>query len=180
MIQTTLPREIANKYSNPYFFETGTANGACVTLALSCGYEKIFSVEIEIERQTENSKTFKKEISENKVKLYTGDSLLLFPEMIKELDKPTTFWLDAHVDEGVSGVKKCPLYEELETIATNLIKTHTIMIDDISYFGTKNHWGDGISLETIKEKILQINPNYNFAFEDGHVPNDILVAYLNK
>ena len=34
------------------------------------------------------------------------------------------------------------------------------------------------SSEYIKEKILQINPNYNFAFEDGHVPNDILVAHL--
>ena len=179
MIQTTLPREVINRYSNPYFFETGTANGACILLALSCGFEKIFSVEIEEERQLENSKTFSKEILGNKVKLYTGDSLLLFPEMVKELDKSTTFWLDAHVDEGKAGVKKCPLYEELETIAMSPIKTHTIMIDDISYFGTKNHWGDGISLDTIREKILQINPNYNFAFENGHVPNDILVAHLN-
>jgi hypothetical protein len=178
MIQTTLPKEVASRYANPYFFETGTANGACVELALSCGFEKIFSVEIEPERQSENIKKFTKEIVAHKVKLYTGDSLLLFPEMVKELDKPTTFWLDAHVDEGKSGVKKCPLYEELETIATSPIKIHTIMIDDISYFGTKNHWGDGISLETIKEKILQINPSYNFAFEDGHTPNDILVAHL--
>jgi len=178
MIQTTLPREVLNKYLNPYFFETGTANGACVTLALSCGFEKVLSIEIEIDRQLENSKKFEKEISENKVKLYTGDSLLLMPKVMEEIDKPTTFWLDAHVDEGISGVKKCPLYEELETIAKSEIKTHTIMIDDIGYFGTKNHWGDGISLESIKDKILQINPNYNFAFEDGHVPNDILVAHL--
>lgn len=178
MIQTTLPKEVIERYLNPYFFETGTANGACVSLAISSGFEKIFSVEIEVSRQEENAKTFEQEIKENKVKLYTGDSLILFPKMMEGIDKPTTFWLDAHVDEGVSGVKKCPLYEELETIANSPIKTHTIMIDDISYFGTKNHWGDGISLETIKEKILQINPNYNFAFEDGHVPNDILVAHL--
>ncbi len=178
MIATTLPKELISRYLNPYFFETGTANGACVSLAVSCGFEKIFSVEIEPDRQEENSKTFKKEIAENKVKLYTGDSLILMPQIVNEIDKPTTFWLDAHVDEGVSGVKKCPLYEELETIATSSLKSHTIMIDDISYFGTKNHWGDGISLETIKEKILQINPNYNFAFEDGHVANDILVAHL--
>jgi hypothetical protein len=179
MIQTTLPKEVITRYLNPYFFETGTANGACVSLALSCGFEKVFSVEIEIGRQNENSKLFENEILQNKVKLYTGDSLLLMPKIVQELDKPTTFWLDAHVDEGVSGVKKCPLYEELETISKSPIKNHIIMIDDISYFGTKNHWGDGISLDKIREKILEINPKYNFSFENGHVPNDILVAHLN-
>lgn len=178
MIKTTLPAELLKRNTNPYFLETGTANGACVALALSCGFEKVLSVEIEPDRQKENAQQFSKEVSENKVKLYTGDSLILFPEMVKELDKSTTFWLDAHVDEGISGAKKCPIYEELDAIAQSSIKNHIIMIDDISYFGTKNHWGDGISIETIKEKLLEINKDYNFYFEDGHVPNDILVAKL--
>jgi hypothetical protein len=178
MIQTTLHREVLNKYLNPYFFETGTASGACVVLALSCGFNKIFSIEIDRNRQEQNMRFFSKEIADNKVKLYTGDSLLLLPEIIHEMDKPTTFWLDAHVDEGVNGIKKCPLYEELEAISKSPIKNHTIMIDDLNYFGTHNHWGEGISLDTIKGKLLQINPNYKFALENGHVPNDILVAYL--
>lgn len=176
MISTTLPKNVLNKYLNYYFFETGTANGSCVKLALSCGFEKIISIEIDVERQIKNSEIFQKEILEKKVFLFTGDSLIVMKDIIKTIDKPTTFWLDAHVDEGISGLKKCPLYEELEVISKSNIKNHTILIDDISYFGAKNHWGEGIYLEEIKQKILEINPNYKFSFEDGHLPNDILIA----
>jgi len=179
MISTTLPTQVLSKHLNSYFFETGTANGSCVALALSCGFEKVISIEIDADRQLKNCNMFKKEISEGKVELLTGDSLLVMKDVIGSINKPTTFWLDAHVDEGVSGIKKCPLYEELETISTNFIKTHTIMIDDISYFGTKNHWGEEISLETIKRKLLDINPSYKFSLENGNIPNDILVAYIN-
>jgi hypothetical protein len=30
----------------------------------------------------------------------------------------------------------------------------------------------------LMNKILGINPNYLFIFEDGHVQNDVLVAYI--
>ena len=33
---------------------------------------------------------------------------------------------------------------------------------------------------SVKEIILGINPNYEFTFEDGYAPQDILVAYIKK
>ena len=40
------------------------------------------------------------------------------------------------------------------------------------------HWGEGISIDGLKSRLLEINPNYKFIFENGFAANDILVAYL--
>jgi len=177
MIQTTLSHQVLSKYKNPYFLETGTADGDCVRLALNVGFEKIYSIELDESLQSKNAIQYKSEIESGIVTLITGDSIVEVGNTVILLDKPTTFWLDAHVDFGPMGIKKCPLYEELESIKQSKIKTHTIMIDDVRIFG--QHWGESITLEKLKEKILEINVDYKFTFEDNqYAPKDILVAYL--
>jgi hypothetical protein len=176
MITTTLPKEVLSKYLNPYFLETGTANADCVRLALEVGFEKIYSIELDSILQNENTIKYQSQINEGKVNLITGDSLWELTNLIPELDKPTTFWLDAHVDFGPMGTKRCPLYEELSAIKMSNIKTHTVLIDDMRILG--GHWGEGISIEGLKNRLLEINPEYKFTFENGFAPNDILVAYL--
>jgi hypothetical protein len=176
MITTTLSKEVLLKYLNPYFLETGTANGDCVKLALEVGFEKIFSIELDELLQNENIQKYQFFINEGKINLVTGDSLWEMSNIIPSLDKPTTFWLDAHQDFGPKGTKRCPLYEELSAIKYSNIKTHTILIDDMRMLG--QWWGEGISIDELKNKILEINSDYKFTFEDGFTPNDILVAYL--
>jgi hypothetical protein len=176
MITTTLSKEVLSKYLNPYFLETGTANADCVRLALEVGFEKIYSIELDSILQNENIIKYQSQINEGKVNLITGDSLWELTNLIPELDKPTTFWLDAHVDFGPMGTKRCPLYEELSAIKMSNIKTHTVLIDDMRILG--GHWGEGISIEGLKNRLLEINPEYKFIFENGFAPNDILVAYL--
>jgi hypothetical protein len=176
MITTTLSHEVLSKYKNPYFVETGTANADCVRLALEIGFEKIFSIELDSDLQKENITKYKDYIEKGLINLITGDSLTKINELINELDKSTTFWLDAHVDHGPCGIKKCPLYEELEAINKSYIKTHTILIDDVRIFG--QHWGDNINVNELKNKLLKINSDYKFKFEDGFAKDDILVAFL--
>jgi hypothetical protein len=176
MITTTLSKEVLSKYLNPYFLETGTANGDCVKLALEIGFEKIFSIELDELLQNENIQKYQFLINEGKIDLITGDSLWEMSNIIPSLDKPTTFWLDAHQDFGPKGTKRCPLYEELSAIKYSDIKTHTILIDDMRMLG--QWWGEGISVDELKKRILEINPNYKFTFENGFAPNDILAAYL--
>lgn len=176
MITTTLSREVLSKYMNPCFVETGTANGDCVRLALEVGFEKIYSVELDAVRQASNREVYSEFIDRGRVNLITGDSLFELKTLIPTLNKSTTFWLDAHVDDGVMGAKRCPLYEELEAIGMSSIKSHTVLIDDMRILG--GHWGEGITIEELKARLLSINPNYNITFENGFVPNDIMVAYL--
>jgi hypothetical protein len=174
---TTLKLEVIQKYLNPYFVETGTADGDCVSLVSNLGFEKIYSIELDTRLQESNIKKFSNLIEEGKLELIIGDSLLELSNIISKLDRPTTFWLDAHVDDGPMGIKKCPLYEELNSINSSPIKTHTIMIDDMRCLGGGN-WGHGISMQGLQERLLQINPEYKFTLENGWAPNDILVAYV--
>jgi hypothetical protein len=176
MITTTLSKEVLSKYLNPYFVETGTANADCVKLALEMGFEKVISIELDETLQRQNIQTYQSLINTGRVDLIIGDSLWEIINIVPKLDKPTTFWLDAHVDFGPMGAKKCPLYEELSAIKSSSIKSHTILIDDMRILG--GHWGEGISIEVLKNKLLEINPNYLFTLENGFAPNDILVAYL--
>lgn len=177
MNSSTLSKTVLEKYINTYFVETGTQYGYAINLALELGFKKIISIELDPILQENNSTYFQEYINNGTVTLITGDSLKELTNVISKLDAPCTFWLDAHVDKGPLGVKKCPLYEELDAIQSSNIKTHTIMIDDLRIIG-KGGWGANVSLNSIKEKIISINPNYKIMLEDGHVPNDILVAYI--
>lgn len=175
---TTLTPPVLEKYPNPIFFETGTSGGHAIDLALKYDcFKKLISIEIEPQIQDENRNRLKSYIDSGRLNLVTGDSLQCLQNYIPLLDQPTTFWLDAHVDFGIAGVKKCPLYEELEAIATSDIKSHTILIDDLRIFGGGT-WGSGINLDVIKQKILDINPNYTILTEPGVQDDDILVAIV--
>jgi len=174
----TLQKPVLEKYVNHTFVETGTYLGDSVQLALECGFEKIISIEIEPALHEGCVYMFGEEIAEGSVELILGDSLKEMKNIVSRLTERTTFWLDGHWDFGTQGVKVCPLYEELEAIAESPIKNHTILIDDMRMLGWGN-WGEGITKETIIEKIKAINPEYKIAFEDTHcAPNDILVATI--
>lgn len=176
MITTTLKKNVLENYMSPYFFETGTADGDAVRQAIDMGFEKIFSIEIDESLYNKNCEKFKSYIDSGQVILILGDSLVKMKEIIPQIDKPTTFWLDAHVDFGPKGIKDCPLYEELESIKSSNIKNHKILIDDIRVLG--DHWGTGIELDILKKMLLEINPEYNISLEDGHVPKDVLSAKI--
>lgn len=175
----SLKKEVLQKYVNHTFFETGTYLGDSVKLAMELGFEEIISIEIDPELQLRNITSLPIESYKGNLRLLTGDSFELVPMFIPRLTERTTFWLDAHVDYGMEGKKRCPLYDELYAIAQSPIKDHTILIDDLRCFGV-GLWGEGITLEGVKEIILGINPNYQFVIEDGIEPNDILVAYIKN
>ena len=175
-IKTTLPPNVIKKYISPYFFETGTANADAVRLALEVGFEKIFTIEIDPILYNKNVKKYKKEIADGRVFMFLGDTFELMPQIIdKYIDKPCTFWLDAHQDFGPGGVKMCPLVEEIEYIKKSSLK-HILLIDDRRMFGT--WWGEGINENLIISKIKELNSNYSIFYEDGHIPEDIIAAKI--
>jgi hypothetical protein len=106
-----------------------------------------------------------------------GDTFQVFGDVVAKVDKQATFWLDAHWDGGPVGVYKCPLPFELQNLMQHPIRTHTILIDDRRLFGqVGSTWGENINEESIINSLIDINPNYKILYEDGHVPNDIIVA----
>ena len=148
-----------------YFVETGTHLGGSVQFALDLGYEEIFSCEMMEDRYNHCMEKFQ---SNDNVSLWLGDSNSCFADIMKNIDKKTCFWLDAHSEGG--GV---PTFEELDLIKENKIKNHTIVIDDIPvYFSGKE--------KKLEEKIVSINPDYKIDYYKSINPIDdyVLVAYI--
>ncbi|AOY81589.1 hypothetical protein BJP36_18375 [Moorena producens JHB] len=163
------------KYLNPIFVETGTYKGHGIAAALASGFPKIYSIEVSQEFYEHSVQRFKSEIAQGTVEILLGDSLSCLAEVIQTIDRPITFWLDAHETLGYQGKKSCPLYEELDAIANHPIKNHTILIDDLRLL-SKQGWGESVVKDDIIEKLKQINHNYSLSYENGKIENDVLVA----
>jgi hypothetical protein len=166
-----------SKFPNKYFVETGSHEGNGIKQALQAGFEHVYSIEVFPCFYEMCTKTF----TENpNVKLFLGSSGEILYDVIKDIDSPITFWLDGHCNFGgdlkALGYEQCPLIKELDLIKKHHIKTHTILIDDVRLLGTATF--EYISLNQIMKKLLEINPNYKFSYENGVVPNDILVAQV--
>jgi hypothetical protein len=52
-----------------------------------------------------------------------------------------------------------------------------LLIDDRRLFGVSSHqWGREVTEAGVLEAIAAINAEYQIAYEDGFVPNDIITA----
>lgn len=181
------------KYKNEIYVETGFYMGESILKANECDFIELHSIEINELFFNRGLEEIKKLKLEKKIHLHLGTSKKVLKDLISKLNSQITFYLDAH-DLGYEGtnsfkfdsIDNCPVIEELNIIKEHPIKNHTIIIDDIRVFdGTDNKnipysWAKdtGITSEIIKQKILEINSNYKFRFENGIIKNDVLVAYI--
>lgn len=182
MSQSTLKAELLRQCMNRTFIETGTAAGEGVQVALDAGFEQIVSIEA---NPTVFVKACERFRNEPRVLNVLGDSGVVLPQILKGIENPATFWLDAHWSTGEeelgSGVSKCPILYDLRAIGQHTVKTHTILIDDIRYFraGGLPQWGM-VNLGDIMEVILEINADYRIEFANGFAPYDVLVAKIKE
>ena len=166
--------EIFKKYSNRYFVETGTHLGEGLQFALNAGFTWIRSVELD------NRLFGRMDVlygNNQHVTLYHGKSQELLKKMIRDINEPITFWLDAHYSGSGTARSEidAPLLQELQIIRDHHIENHTILIDDIRLLGQKEL--SFITLEQIKNIFKE---NYKFSFENGRIMHqefvdDILV-----
>ena len=152
------------------FYESGTYNGDGITDALSAGFTQIHSYEIAKNWHDYSKARF---LDDARVNLHFAPSQSMD---LSNLNERAVFWLDGHYSFGDTSYHEtvCPVLEELEIIKKHHVKTHTILVDDMRLFGTRE-FAD-ITLQDVGSMIKSINPLYEFTFMDGYVENDILVA----
>jgi hypothetical protein len=171
------------------YFETGLwdpRDNVSSKIALSCGFDTVHCIEIRKDWVELGNVIFKEHIMTGKYNLYLDDSTNMKKYLKSDIFKhKTMFFLDAHVDNSNihNYKKKCPLFDELEAIKSIERKDNVILIDDLRIIKTLYPWGEESYgnidfLQEIKNNILTINKDYKFDTLNGHIDNDILLAYI--
>lgn len=167
-------------YPNEVFVETGTYRGDAIVKALEVPYKKIISIDIDPQYKEHCTSLFDLNNPESqlkdKIELHTGDSANALWNIIRNIKKPITFWLDSHwqmFEDTDPGLNPFPLLQEIEQIGRHKIKNHTILIDDCLIM----QWNIvGYDLNLIKTMIEKINPAYEFKMHANPVINGIMAA----
>jgi hypothetical protein len=129
--------DYARKFKCTTFVETGTYKGDTVKAMLVSGlFQQIHTIDIYLDRAQAARNRY---ASFPNIHCWHGDSAEQMPEILRYVETPTLFWLDAHHSGGqiarVKGLIETPLMKELEAILSHpLAAQHVILIDDARYF----------------------------------------------
>ncbi len=158
--------EIIKKYALWYhidvFLETGTYAGDTVNAAKGL-FEEIYSIELDSKLYLRAKRRFKKY---KKIKIIQGDSAKVLPQLLKEISRPTLFWLDAHCSGGLTtqGNLETPVKYELISILKHSIKKHVILLDDANLFvGTHDY----PTISWIRKAAQKVSPGYKVRVKNG-------------
>ena len=175
-IKQKIIKNYAKKYGLQILIETGTYLGTTVNATKNV-FSKVYSIELDRKLYERAKNKFKKFKS---IQIIRGDSSIILPQLLKKIDKPCLFWLDAHFSKGITarGRKDTPIWEELTVILNHKIKDHVILIDDADSFTGKNDYPplsevkefilkkDSYSRLKIKDNIIIITPKHLHPKED--------------
>lgn len=134
-------------YGPRIFIETGTYEGDMVN-RMKDRFEKIYSIEL-------GDKLYKKAVRRfaryTHIKILNGDSAVVLPKLLTEINEPALFWLDAHYSTGktVCGDICSPIEKELKGILNHKINRHIIIIDDARCFIGKDGYPKRDTLEKL-------------------------------
>jgi len=171
------------------YFETGLwdpRSDVSSKQALRCGFDKVHCIELRDDWVELGNEVFKEDIAKGRYNLYLDDSTNMQKYLLTDnFKEKTMFFLDAHVDNSnIKNYKKrCPLFDELEAIKSLERKDNVILIDDLRIIRNAFPWGETSYghidfLQQIKDTILRINKDYKFSTLNGHVIDDVLIAYV--
>jgi len=127
LVKQRTVREYAGRYHLRVLVETGTYYGEMVA-AMRRDFDQIYSVEYVPELADRAQKKFSRWPH---IHILQGDSQRVIPELLKSLDRPALFWLDAgyYGWAGLQGDRQ-RLTTELEAILEHPVPGHIILMDD--------------------------------------------------
>lgn len=162
LIKHKIIRDLADKYSIKTLVETGTYLGNMINTNKNY-FEKIFTIELNKKLYWRAKRKF---VKYKHIIVKQGDSARLLPYILKMIQNPVIFWLDAHYSGGITsrGKIETPIISELKTILKNPLLYNILLIDDALCFNGQNGYP---TIEIIKEIILKKNNNYNISVKNN-------------
>lgn len=161
-IKQLIVKQYASKYSIKNFIETGTYLGSMVDASRDI-FDKIYTIELDKILYKRAKKKFAKL---KHISVFLGDSSLVLPTILKKIENPVLFWLDAHYSGGITtkGNLITPITEEVNSILRHKVKNHIILIDDASLFIGKNNYP---IVKKLKGDIIKKYPQAIFKVENN-------------
>lgn len=160
-----IKRAIVQKYSEEFsinvLVETGTSYGDMIWKVRNI-FSKIYSIELDNYLYELARKRFHRF---NHIEIIQGDSGLVLPKILSNLQDRCIFWLDAHYSGGVTakGDLDTPIIKEIDVILKHPIRDHIILIDDAQYFVGRN---DYPKLAEFEKFVLGRRPDMAFKVKD--------------
>lgn len=182
--------ELRQRYNCSTYLETGLYDprrDVSCRKALTTGFKKLYTIELREDWVELGRIEFASEVQTGRLVIIHDDSAKLGNHIKdnSDFEERSFFFLDAHVDNAAikNYTKKCPIVEELQAISELSRKDHIICVDDMRIMRTPYPWaeasaGNANYESLIREMILKINPAYKFMYLDGHIPGDVLCAYV--
>jgi hypothetical protein len=120
-------RRYANAFDLATFVETGTLAGATVATVADL-FDRCFTIELSRELWERASAAL---ANKENVSCLWGDSAVVLPEVLLQIEGPALFWLDAHASGGdTTHSGRDPIFDELSAIYAHPVKRHVVLIDD--------------------------------------------------
>lgn len=169
-----LKREVVGDYARRHgldcLVETGTYFGEMID-ANRNNFGRIVSIELDDYLFRRATRRF---AGHGHIQIVQGDSSTALPAVLKTLDRPTLFWLDAHYSGGITakGDQTTPILEEMRAILHHPVHGHVILVDDARLFdGTDGYptlqavremadQAGGAWVTEVKDDILRIVPRH--------------------
>jgi hypothetical protein len=150
LIKQLIVKQYAHDFNIKVFVETGTYLGDMVFSARKT-FSRIYSIELGKDLYLNAKNRFRRY---RNISILNGDSGRVLPEILKDVNEPCLFWLDAHYSHGITvkGDVRTPILTELDHIFTHHIKGHVILIDDARDFNGSNDYPTVKGLEEIVSK----------------------------
>ena len=157
--------EIFKKYKDGIYLETGFNEGRSAFEALTFGFKKVISIEINQKSVELGKKKFRNFIENNRLEIVAGDSAKLLEEILAKNNDIKVIFLDAH-GGIVPSENDHPLEQELNIVKKYFSRDKLIIIDD--YIAIKNYytsvtspnWIVKLKPEAFIRKINEITDNY--------------------
>ena len=163
--------EYLKEYAPDVFIETGTYKGRMV-YAVMPYIRPIYSIELDRTHFENATRRFGRYPD---IQIIHGQSGEILPKLLKNINAPCLFWLDAHYSGGSTarGDLETPIMQEIEAIIQHsYAQKHILLIDDARCFIGKN---DYPSIKAVQDLIFASCPNWVF-----EVRNDIIRTYAGS
>jgi hypothetical protein len=152
--------DIARKFRSPVWLATVLDDSDVLQAGIDANYSYVVGATTQKDDAAACEARFKGIPS---VRIFHGEDIILH-EVIKEIMQPVTFCLDSRSEPPPA------LIQELGVLKHHRIKTHTILIRNVSLFGKPQ--SGLIEWPQVREVIWRINDRYRFT----EFPEDDLVA----